>query len=104
MNLLADEKEQKAFLNNGGYRTIRKKMLCSCTLKSFFDLIESKLDTTQMEEATFTQDFLATLDDELKDVSDDDCNEEIRYVLQFEERVEEMIKMLESQNYYTTND
>ena len=34
-----------------------------------------------MDEATFTQDFLATLDDELKDVRDDDCNEEIRYVV-----------------------
>ena len=33
-----------------------------------------------MDEATFTQDFLATLDDELKDVSDD-CNEGIRYVV-----------------------
>jgi hypothetical protein len=38
-----DDAEQKTFLSNSGYRTIRKKMLCSFTLKTFYDIIESKI-------------------------------------------------------------
>lgn len=39
-----DDKDQKAFLDASGYRTIRKKMLCSCSIKAFYELIESKIE------------------------------------------------------------
>lgn len=38
-----DDKEKNAFLGASGYRTWRKKMLCSCSLKAFYELMESKI-------------------------------------------------------------
>jgi hypothetical protein len=45
MNVM-DDKEQKEFLRASGYSTIRKQMLCSCNLKSLYELIESKLPSS----------------------------------------------------------
>jgi hypothetical protein len=64
-------------LNDSGYRTIRKKMLCSCTLRQFYELIESKLPSTigpkegtitVKTDAEFLDEFVSILHDELKDV------------------------------------
>lgn len=79
-----DDKEQKKFLEDSGYRTVRKQMLCSCTMRTFFDLLESKLPSTlkantQVKEGeapkktwesdkAFLDEFIDTLNDELKDV------------------------------------
>ena len=38
-----DDKEQKDFLALTGYRTMRKRMMCSCNLKDFLQLIETKI-------------------------------------------------------------
>jgi hypothetical protein len=65
MNLMTDEVEQKAFLSSSGYRTIRKRMLCSCTLNTFFEVVESKISDDQ---EAFAAEFLRILDDELVDV------------------------------------
>ncbi len=65
-----DEKEKNAFLAASGYRTWRKKMLCSCSLKAFYELLESKItygESGSDEEAIISE-FLATLEDELPDV------------------------------------
>ena len=45
MNVMED-KEQKEFLRASGYSTIRKQMLCSCNLKSLYELIERKLPSS----------------------------------------------------------
>ena len=96
MNLMTDEKEQKAFLSQSGYRTIRKRMLCSCTLKTFFELLESKLPNE--DHMAFATEFIRLVDDELVDVSMSlKC-------WQFEERVEKMIRLLENESYYTSHD
>lgn len=72
-----------------GYSTIRKQMLCSCNLKSLYELIESKLPSSgyvikvapvkEGESASevkryesdreFVDDFLTIMKDELVDVS-----------------------------------
>jgi hypothetical protein len=47
-------------------------MLCSCTLKEFLELIESKIKyddkTGQSDELKFVNDFLFKLEEELPDV------------------------------------
>jgi len=40
---MMDDKEQKAFLVASGYRTMRKRIICSCNMKEFLELIESKV-------------------------------------------------------------
>jgi hypothetical protein len=45
MNVM-DDKEQKEFLRASDYKTIRKQMLCSCNLKTLYELIESKLPSS----------------------------------------------------------
>jgi len=82
------DKEQKEFLQNSGYRTIRKQMLCSCNLKTFYEYIESKLPSagfqsqaptpkegeapievkTYNTDKEFVDDFVSILKDELVDV------------------------------------
>lgn len=84
-----DDKEQKEFLRSSGYSTIRKQMLCSCYLKTLFELIENRLPSsgyqikpalvkegeTALEvkqyntDQEFVADFLSILKDELVDVS-----------------------------------
>lgn len=41
-----EDKEQKEFLRSSDYRTIRKQMLCSCNLKTLYEVIESKLPSS----------------------------------------------------------
>jgi hypothetical protein len=36
-----DDKQQKEFLNASGYRTMRKRILCSTSMKEFLQLMES---------------------------------------------------------------
>ena len=38
-----DEKESSEFLKLSGYMTMRKRMLCSCTMKEFLELLENKI-------------------------------------------------------------
>ena len=110
MNVM-DDKEQKEFLRSSEYTTIRKQMLCSCNLKTLYELIESKLPSSGYtikpaavkqgeiapevkqygSDQEFVADFLALLKDELVDVSDSNYLN----ALKFEERVEKMIKLLE---------
>ena len=83
-----DDKEQKEFLRASGYSTIRKQMLCSCYLKTLFELIEIRLPSSgylikaapvkegesarEVKQYTtdeeFVADFLSILSDELVDV------------------------------------
>ena len=68
-----DNKEAVEFLKASGYITMRKKMTCSCTLKEFLQLIESKVSTDPTtgtsDELKFVNDFLRVLDEEMVDVS-----------------------------------
>ncbi len=86
-------------------------MLCSCNLKNLYELIESKLPSSGYKikevavkegekvpevkqygsDKEFVDEFLTILKDELVDVSDFNNDQQ-----QFEERVEKMIKLLES--------
>lgn len=38
-----DDKERKDFLGASGYMTMRKRMLSSCSLKEFYQLMEKKV-------------------------------------------------------------
>lgn len=38
-----DDKSQKEFLAASGYRTMRKKILCSCSMKEFLQFMEDRV-------------------------------------------------------------
>ena len=52
--------------------TMRKKMMCSCYLSEFLELIESKIEidpvTNSSNELTFVDAFLRVLEEEVVDV------------------------------------
>ena len=41
-----EDNEQKEFLRNTHYRTIRKQMLSSCNIKTLYELIDKKLPSS----------------------------------------------------------
>ena len=59
MERMTDE-QQKKFLSDSGYRTVRKRMLCSCSFKTFLELLATKL-TSPEEELSFAEEFLRIL-------------------------------------------
>jgi hypothetical protein len=65
-----DQARAKEFLNASGYRTMRKKMLCSCNIKEFLQFLESfiKEEDFANDEKTFVDVFIQTFEDELPDV------------------------------------
>ena len=115
-----EDNEQKEFLRNTHYRTIRKQMLSSCNIKTLYELIDKKLPSSGYKissapvkegesvsevkqyssDQEFVADFLNILEDELVDVKSF-C---FSYTFQFSERVEKMIRILENQAYYTEHE
>ena len=65
------EKDSKDFLQASGYRTFRKRMTCSCTLRELYELLESKVDESGQAEE-LVDGFLQSLEEELPDVMS--CN------------------------------
>eukprot|EP00347_Sterkiella_histriomuscorum_P001424 403372090 len=87
-----DDKEQKAFLAASGYRTMRKRILCSCNMREFLQLIESKVtidENSISNERQFVDDFISEYNEEIQD---------------FDERVEMLIFEIESKNMGSNDD
>ncbi|CDW85068.1 UNKNOWN [Stylonychia lemnae] len=81
-----DENQQKEFLSASGYRTMRKRILCSCNMKEFLELIESKIVVDEngiSNEAQLIDGFIHEYNEEIDD---------------FEDRVEKLIKEIELKN------
>ena len=81
---MLDDEQSKKFLADSGYRTVRKQMLCSCNLRTFYEFLETFLPSAGVQpkiktedqpvkfyksDDDFLEDFLAIFQDELKDVS-----------------------------------
>lgn len=66
------DEEAKNYLKTSGYMTIRKRMLASCSLKEFLQLMETKVHPNQdipgSDELEFVDEFLKILEEELPDV------------------------------------
>jgi len=78
-----EDKERKDFLAASGYMTMRRRILSSCSLKEFYQLMEKKVNVKEdgtSDELEFVQLFLMNLDRELDG---------------FEERVHKQIEELE---------
>lgn len=68
-----DEKGSKEFLAASGYRTTRKRILCSCNWREFLQLIESKVkvlneETRETNERELIDGFVKEYNEEIVDV------------------------------------
>lgn len=67
-----DDKSQKDFLQASGYRTMRKRILCSCNMREFLQLIESKITVDELgrtDEKALVEGFIREFNEEIADVS-----------------------------------
>ena len=60
-----DDKARKDFLAASNYRTMRKRMLCSTSMKEFLQLMESEMGE---DEHAFVADFVRAFEEEIVDV------------------------------------
>jgi hypothetical protein len=67
-----NEEDGKNFLKTSGYMSLRKRMLTSCSMKEFLQLIESKVqanpDGKGTDELQFVDNFLKVLEEEIPGV------------------------------------
>ena len=62
------EEEARNFRNASGYQTLRKKMLCSCSMREYLEFMDSKVYFPNESEKV-TEDFINALKEALIDVS-----------------------------------
>lgn len=66
-----DDKAQKDFLAASGYRTMRKRILCSCSMKEFLQFMEERVSVDEhgnSDEEQLVQGFIQGFEEEIVDV------------------------------------